>query len=102
MLFLACIAVAGIFGAVISSGRILFNQTDSAFLGGKRRQHPHPTANAAMEAFKVVFLVGAVDHVVDLGEADQQGVEPQYALEIVGYRNRTARTGDHRRLAPFV
>ena len=55
-----------------------------------------------VEARQVVFLVGRVDAVVEEGEADQQRIHAEEALEVADDRDRAAGAASDGRLAPFL
>ena len=57
---------------------------------GERREDANPRADALVEAREVVLLVGRVDAVVGIGEADQQRIEAEDALEVAGHGDRAA------------
>src|SRR5271157_1082294 len=65
------------------------------------RQNARPGARAFVERRALVLLVGRMNLVVVVGEADEQAVHGEFALERTDDRNRPAAADQRRGLAPF-
>src|SRR5215212_8234244 len=70
-------------------------------LPGQRGKDARPAARALVEAGEIIFFIRRMHPVVVEGEADEQRVEAERALEVADDRDGAARADRHGLPAPF-